>query len=427
MSCYFVHLYLKRLHCLCKLSHRIPYLPYMRVVFLLSCVLIGVCAIAQPKDTIHCDCPKALNIPIYKKHHHIAPKGYGAIIEFERNGMHNGKYFDKEHNTVWYSFTVPNEGILTFDLIPDTVKDDYDFILFRNWGPGACDSIKSKKLVPVRANISHNGPGTKSLTGMSAAGRFDYNPPGAHDNYSKALKVNSGERYILVVDNVYENGKGHTLKFYFDFKLRGIVQDSSSGKPLTATIILKELKTGNEMTKTKCDSMNKGFFEMPITIDDTLIWSLNFSAPGYFSENMVITQNNLTAFLQRTRVYKLRKIEKNKSFALKDINFFPNKDILRPTSLPTLQNLLNVMKDNPGLKILIEGHTNFDPTVTKAWDIQLSERRALAVKKYLQDNGIDPTRISTHGSGSTRMVYPNPRTQDQQQANMRVEIKIEEF
>ena len=120
-------------------------------------------------------------------------------------------------------------------------------------------------------------------------------------------------------------------------------------------------------------------------------------------------------------------IIKNKSFALKDINFFPNKDIFKPTSIPALQNLLKVMQDNGTLKILIEGHTNFDPNTTKERDIRLSEDRAAAVKKYLADNGIDETRVTIKGYGSTRMIYAFPRTQDEQQANMRVEIKIEDF
>jgi outer membrane protein OmpA-like peptidoglycan-associated protein len=348
-------------------------------------------------------------------------------MEFEHNGMQNGKYFDKEHNTVWYSFTIPNDGLLKFDLIPDTSKDDYDFILFRNGGKGTCDSIKAKTLLPVRANISHNGPRTKGLTGLSGAGRLDYNSPGAHDNYSRSLPVKAGERFILVVDNVYEKGKGHTLKFYFEFQLRGFVQDSITGQALNASLILKNLNTETNLGSTNSDALNKGSFSMPISISDTLRWSLNISSPGYFSENIVISEKSLSAFLQRPKVYKLRKIEKNKSFALKDINFFPNKDVLRPSSLPTLQNLLNVMKDNPGLKILIEGHTNFDPTVTKEWDLKLSENRALAVKKFLVDNGVEESRIKTHGNGSTHMIYPVPRTQDEQQANMRVEVNIEDY
>jgi outer membrane protein OmpA-like peptidoglycan-associated protein len=399
----------------------------MRIVSLFVGILFYLSGFAQAKDTSHCDCAKALNIPIYKKHHHIAPGGYGSVLEFEHNGMQSGKYFDREHHTVWYNFTIPNDGYLTFDLIPDTVKDDYDFILFRNGGRGTCDSIKAKTLLPVRANISQNAPKTKGLTGLSATGRLDYNPPGAHDNYSKGLKVNAGERYILVVDNVYENGRGHTLKFYFEFKLRGFVLDSTTSKPLHANLALKELKTNTELAKTRSDSLNRGAFELPITLADTLLWSLNIGAPGYFSENIVITQNSIIAFLQFPRIYRLRKIVKNQSFALKEIHFFPNKDILRPTSLPTLLNLLNVMKDNPSLKILIEGHTNFDPTVTKEWDLQLSENRAIAVQKYLVENGIDASRIRTHGNGSTRMVFPNPRTQEQQQANMRVEIKILDY
>jgi len=381
----------------------------------------------QQSDSLHCDCGKALSIPIYKKHHHIAPSGHGTVYEFEHNGMQNEKYFDKEHNTIWYSFTIPSDGTLQFDIIADTIKDDYDFILYKQGGRGTCDSILGKTLIPLRANISHNAPKTKGMTGLSAAGHSDFNKPGMHENYSKPLAVKSGERYLLVLDNVYEKGNGHTLKFNFDFKFKGIVLDSTSNKPLTALIALSDLKTNIKLQETSSDSAYGGTFEFPINISDTLKWVLSIGSKGYFSESMVLTQNNITGFLSRSRVFKLRKIIKNKSFALKDINFFPNKDIFKPTSIPALQNLLKVMQDNGTLKILIEGHTNFDPNTTKERDIRLSEDRAAAVKKYLADNGIDETRVTIKGYGSTRMIYAFPRTQDEQQANMRVEIKIEDF
>ncbi|MCX6189228.1 MAG: OmpA family protein [Bacteroidetes bacterium] len=400
----------------------------MRAIHFYLSLLFPIAGFAQQAiDSIHCDCSKALSIPIYKKHHHSAPKGRGAVMKIEHNGMKNGKYFDKEHNTIWYSITIPNDGLLTFDIIPDTLKDDYDFMLFKQGGRGTCDSIQAKTLLPMRANISHNAPATRGITGLSTHARFDFNKPGAHDHYSKALPVKFGDRYLLVLDNVYEKGKGHTVKFYFDFKLHGIVLDSSTGKPLTATITLTDLRSNTILSKSKSDSLNNGLFEFAVLLEDTLRWDLNLSVPGYFSESAVFTQKSIMALLQRPRVFKLRKIEKNRSFALKDINFFPNKDIFRPTSTPALQNLLHVMKDNGSLKILIEGHTNFDPNTTKEKDLKLSENRAMAVKKYLNDNGIDNDRIATRGYGSTRMIYPNPRTPEQQQMNMRVEIKVEDY
>jgi outer membrane protein OmpA-like peptidoglycan-associated protein len=399
----------------------------MRIFFLFCILFTGRLIFGQQLDSTHADCDKALSIPIYKNHHHAAPRGGGSVLEFQKNGMHNPRYFDKEHNTIWYTFTIPNDGILTFDIIPDSIKDDYDFILFRQSGKGTCDSIKNKTLQPVRSNISHNSKQSKSLTGLSAKGHYEFNQPGVREYYSSPLPVKEGEKYILVLDNVYENGYGHTLKFYFKFKLGGIVLDSLTNKPLTATVILTDLKANKEIARTTSDSLNRGLFQVPVSLADTMRWSVNIGASGYFNENLMVTQNSIGSLLQRPRIFKLRKIIKDKSFALKDINFFPNKDILKPGSLPALQNLLQVMRDNSTLKIRIEGHTNFDPSVTKDWDVKLSQLRAEAVAKFLTDNGVDQARIKTTGYGSTRMIFPNPRTQEEQQANMRVEVKIIEF
>jgi outer membrane protein OmpA-like peptidoglycan-associated protein len=401
---------------------------FMRVIVFISfffCLIAG--RGQRARDSSHCDCSKALSIPVYKKHHHSAPSGFGQLMEFEHNGMKNGKYFDKEHNTIWYSFSIPNDGMLAFDIIPDTVKDDYDFILFKQGGRGTCDSIRDKTLAPVRANISHNAASTRGLTGLSSSGHHDFNKPGVHEHYSRPLQVRTGERYLLVLDNVYENGRGHTLRFYFNFKLQGLVVDSLTNKPLTAQLSLQDIRKNVLLKQASSDSMNNGRFEIPIVLDDSLRWNLTVSAPGYFSESIVLTENSISALLQRPRTFKLRKIEKNKSFALKDINFLPNKAVFRNTSQPALQSLLNVMRDNATLKILIEGHTNFDPSISPEIDLKLSEDRALAVKRFLSENAIDPERMSTKGYGSTRMIFPNPRSADQQQANMRVEIKIVDF
>jgi len=89
-------------------------------------------------------------------------------------------------------------------------------------------------------------------------------------------------------------------------------------------------------------------------------------------------------------------------------------------SYPVLDELYEVMQKFNTLKIEIHGHICCSP---EDYD-NLSIRRALAVRGYLIRKGIDDTRITCKGFGSTRRRYPNERNEYEMQMNRRVEILI---
>jgi outer membrane protein OmpA-like peptidoglycan-associated protein len=70
---------------------------------------------------------------------------------------------------------------------------------------------------------------------------------------------------------------------------------------------------------------------------------------------------------------------------------------------------------------LIEGHT--DSVGTDAYNQDLSERRAMAVKTALIRANVDPARINTYGYGETRPIAGN-NTDAGRLKNRRVEIVI---
>src|SRR5690606_193884 len=82
---------------------------------------------------------------------------------------------------------------------------------------------------------------------------------------------------------------------------------------------------------------------------------------------------------------------------IKGIYFDVDKDTIKSSSRPTLDKALKVMKDFPTIKVEVSGHT--DSSGDREHNVDLSKRRADAVKKYLVDKGIDPARIKTRGAG----------------------------
>ncbi len=107
--------------------------------------------------------------------------------------------------------------------------------------------------------------------------------------------------------------------------------------------------------------------------------------------------------------------------ALHGVQFESGKDVLTPNSLPILNKVAAVMKENKSYNLEINGHT--DNTGGKAKNMELSQRRADSVKKYLESKGIDPQRLFAHGYGETMPVADNS-TASGRAKNRRVEFKV---
>jgi outer membrane protein OmpA-like peptidoglycan-associated protein len=101
------------------------------------------------------------------------------------------------------------------------------------------------------------------------------------------------------------------------------------------------------------------------------------------------------------------------------ILFDTGKDTIKPESLPTLKQILALLKDDSGLKFSIEGHT--DNQGSKSINQPLSEKRAAAVKSWLVDNGIDAGRLTTKGYGDEKPLSSND-TAEGRANNRRVEF-----
>jgi len=92
---------------------------------------------------------------------------------------------------------------------------------------------------------------------------------------------------------------------------------------------------------------------------------------------------------------------------------------IRPESKPVLEEVLGVLKGEPGWKVIIEGHT--DSTGSDVHNLTLSQQRAEAVKSYLVSGGIDGGRLQAKGLGEGKPVADNATELGRAQ-NRRVEL-----
>ncbi|HKR62644.1 MAG TPA: OmpA family protein [Thermoanaerobaculia bacterium] len=112
-------------------------------------------------------------------------------------------------------------------------------------------------------------------------------------------------------------------------------------------------------------------------------------------------------------------LQDEKRLRLYGINFDSDSDHLRDESKPTLDLVVTVLKAHADWKLAIEGHT--DSTSTPEHNQDLSTRRAESVKQYLTSAGIDASRLTPQGLGSTKPVAPNDNALGRA-ANRRVEL-----
>lgn len=126
----------------------------------------------------------------------------------------------------------------------------------------------------------------------------------------------------------------------------------------------------------------------------------------------------------------LDRLEKNKVFVLKNIYFGFDSVNIRPESARELDKLVEVLNDNPEIKIEMSSHT--DSIGSIEFNNNLSQRRAAATVNYLIKKGIASDRLVAKGYGESKPIArnTNPDGTDNpegRQRNRRTEFKILEI
>ena len=111
---------------------------------------------------------------------------------------------------------------------------------------------------------------------------------------------------------------------------------------------------------------------------------------------------------EESQSLKETKLEVGKKIVLKNLQFVGGRHVLLGESLPYLKELLQLMKDNPTLKIKIQGHVCCTPAGMDGYDQDmgtpnLSTNRARVIHDWLLREGISPERLDYIGLGGS---YP---------------------
>ncbi len=152
---------------------------------------------------------------------------------------------------------------------------------------------------------------------------------------------------------------------------------------------------------------------------------------GYREDRRVdIIPGGIPAQAIATSGIDLSKIKKNETIRLDNLYFKPASHIPVDASYPELKKLYALLKENPRLKISIEGHIccvthgTTDGYDTDADDFNLSVNRAKYVYDYMVKKGIAAERLSYKGFGKLKPLVIPENTPEDENKNRRVEIRI---
>ena len=107
-------------------------------------------------------------------------------------------------------------------------------------------------------------------------------------------------------------------------------------------------------------------------------------------------------------------------FVRGQVLFDVNRNTIKPAAAEILLRVANFLKKNQQYMVEIQGNT--DSTGPLAWNMQLSEKRAEAVKEYLVTNGVAAGRLTAKGFGPNDPLAQN-NTAEGRAKNRRVDFK----
>jgi outer membrane protein OmpA-like peptidoglycan-associated protein len=119
---------------------------------------------------------------------------------------------------------------------------------------------------------------------------------------------------------------------------------------------------------------------------------------------------------------EVKSIQDSLALKLSGNSFDFRSSDLKPEAKAQLEKVAETMAKNPSVNIRVEGHT--DSVGSEKRNERLSRLRALSVKAFLVEHGVDASRVSTKGFGSSKPIADN-KTEEGRAKNRRVEIYVD--
>ena len=227
---------------------------------------------------------------------------------------------------------------------------------------------------------------------------------------------------IIFIFSIFTTGFSNPLIQDDDslVRVQGYVYDSTSNKIIGSAIITyEELPHGNSIGIINSENEN-GYFEFYTFGNEGYRVEIKADQYETIIDNIYPYTSSVNGVFEKD--FKLKRLpQEGEIIILESLIFELGKSDITSASYPELNQLADLMKDNPEMIIQLEGHTDFRGSRSK--NMELSEDRVEEVQKYLTKKGIEKDRVLTKAFGGSR---PITRSTGEEAArlNRRVEVRI---
>lgn len=191
------------------------------------------------------------------------------------------------------------------------------------------------------------------------------------------------------------------IRPYRTLYVTGFVTDHKTGKGLPSSVELFDNDNNKALMKVQTDEKGEYFITLPTGRDYT--FTVNRKGYLFYSEQYNLSKKEADSTYQKN--IALQPVALHANFVFNNILFKNNSYELPSAAFIELDKLLQVLNENPSIKLEISGHTD---NVGKQEDnLLLSTNRAKAIVGYLNSKGIDTKRLTYKGYGASKPIVDN--------------------
>ncbi len=190
----------------------------------------------------------------------------------------------------------------------------------------------------------------------------------------------------------------------------GSVKDAATLDPISTLIKYEDLSTGEVIGELISNPLNGAYM---LALPGGKNYGIYIEKSGYlpYSTDVNLKSGNIdsTRFLKHEiRLQKIESVvESQKEINFDNVYFDYDKAELKKESLSALKRFVKFLNKETEYKLLIEGHT--DESGSDDYNMELSAKRANAVKEFLLSNGIDNKRLNVIAFGKSKPISVESR------------------
>jgi OOP family OmpA-OmpF porin len=193
--------------------------------------------------------------------------------------------------------------------------------------------------------------------------------------------------------------------------VQGKSVDALTNKAVKSKIVYKSYPTGGITGSFNDSTFSFGIF-------GSSKYQVTAEAPDYIPRTIIVDPKEAT---DNKIMRDIPLVPTGQTVRLSHVIFEVGKSDLDPESFHELDELVAMMKINTKIEIQLEGHTDAQGNAKANMD--LSQERVDAVKKYIISKGIAKDRVNTKAFGGTKPLS-REKTEEARALNRRVEMRV---